>query len=292
MQRRQFLRHGAAIATAVLASKPSRLFASPNAARPALFTVMGVAGEVTRAADLQTAGAGYLVESVSRFLVPDQPEAAFEERLALAAAAPIPVRACNIFLGPRHLRCVGPDADHGQVLAWADTTFRRARRAGVEFIVFGSGRSRQVPEGWAVERADEQFIALLRAMGPVAAAHGMIVAVESLQARECNYLVRLPEVVHVVRSAAHPSIRLLADFYHMAAMEEDPSVLLTAAPWLHGIEIAERDGRTAPGVNGQDFTPWFDVLRRAGWSGPITIEGNWDPTTLAGGFREIARQSS
>jgi len=285
--RRQFL------STASFASLGLALCArSARAATPRpLFSAMGVTAALERAAEVKAAGAGYLVESVGRFLMPEKPEAEFAPMLAAAQAAPLPVVGCNGFLRDPKLRATGPDADHPRVLDFAATAFRRLKQAGGEFIVFGSGGSRRIPEGFPKEKADEQFVALLSAMGPLAAKDGVSVFVEQLQQRECNYLTHLREVAHVVAQANHPNIRALADIYHMTNMGDTPADLERALPWIALMEIAEKEQRTAPGVTGEDFRPFFAVLARGGYRGRITIEGRWNPEQLRNAFAEIARQA-
>ena len=147
------------------------------------------------------------VERVADFLMPDAPDSAFErQRERAAQAAPIPVRGCNVFL-KTGLRCTGPDADHARVLAYAAIAFERLERAGGSFIGLGSSDARRIPEGWPTARADEQFIALLESMAPIAARHHITVSVESAAPEEVNYLNRIAEVVAVVaavESSEHP----------------------------------------------------------------------------------------
>lgn len=256
-----------------------------------MFTAFGVVARLNRAAELKALGAEYLIETVDGLLMPARPESDFVRQLELLEDSPLPVRGCNVFITGSGLKCIGPDANHEAVLERAEVVFRRAQQAGVHCIVFGSAGARHRPEGWPMDQADEQFIELLRRMAVQAEQHDRVVAVEPLQERECNYLTRLGEVLQVVRAVARPSIRAVADLYHMATMEEGPEIIAEAAPFLQCIEIAERDGRTAPGVNGQDFRPYFRALHGAGFSGPITIEGLWTPEQLRDGFEEIKRQA-
>ena len=55
--------------------------------------------------------------------------------------------------------------------------------------------------------------------------------------------------------------------------------------------VAEKEGRTVPGVAGDDFRPFFRVLRESGYQGAISIEGKWDDAQLAPAFAEIAKQA-
>src|SRR5262249_8795906 len=147
--------------------------------RTRLFTAIGLTGSDDRAALGREAGFDYLVGPVSKNLVPDRDDAQFEARLAELKALPLPLRACNVVLRAP-LRVTGPEADHGAIAAYADKVFRRARRAGVERIVFGSADARGVPNGFPHERAREQLVALLKRLGPLAADAGVLLVPENL----------------------------------------------------------------------------------------------------------------
>jgi sugar phosphate isomerase/epimerase len=256
-----------------------------------LFSAVGMSAKLGQAAMVKAAGAEFLTLGVGDLLVPDKPEADFEKLLAQLAAAPLPVLACNGFIRPAHLRCVGPEANHDLILEWSETTFRRMKKAGGKFIVFGSGGARKIPDGWTKEQADAQFVALLKRMGPLAETHGITVTLEQLRAAECNYINRIGEAATLIRAAGHPNIRLLADLFHMASMDDTPADLKAAMDVVVHAEIAEKNGRTAPGINGDDFRPFFRVLREAKYQGAISIEGKWNEAQLASSFAEIAKQA-
>lgn len=257
-----------------------------------LFGAIGITAKIQRAAELKALGAEFIVESVAEFLVPFAPDADFAAHADLARVAALPVRGCNSFLRDPSLICVGPKADHNRVLSYAEVAFRRLRVIGGEYIVFGSNSARRIPEGWNTAKADEQMIAVLRAMGPLAQRHGITVALESLRAQECNYLNHIDEVVSVIRQVAHPHIRVLADLFHMRVMGDTPEQLAAAMPWVGLVEVAERDNRTVPGVAGDDFTPFFQVLARHGYRGLVDIEADGDREQLRKAFSVIAAQAS
>ena len=174
---------------------------------------MGIAGPLDRAAVFKLAGAEFLTAGTGEFLMPDQPDEQFAKQLSPT----LPPRRCRCWRamassGPAHLRCVGPEANHDQVLQWADTAFRRLKLAGGRLIVFGSSRSRELRDGWTKEKADAQFIALLKRMGPLAEKQGVTVAVEQLQASECNYINHIGEAAKLIRAAGHPNIRIARGF--------------------------------------------------------------------------------
>lgn len=289
--RRQFLKTGC-ITAASAAMLP---YLHADTPKKKLFSAIGSSAPLEKAAMIKAAGGEFITEGVSSFLIPDQDEAAFEKNLQKLKASPLPILACNSFLRPTHLRCVGADANHDQVLAWADIAFRRLKRADGKIIVFGSSGARQLRDDWPKEKADEQFVALLKKMGPLAEAQGITVTVEQLHAKECNYINRIGEAATLVRAAGHPNIRVLADLadlYHMAVMDDTPEDLKAALDVVHHLEIAEKADRTMPGVAGDDFRPFFRVLREGGYQGAVSIEGNWDESQFPKAFQELTKQAA
>ena len=282
MDRRSFIVQSAALLTAGSAAR------GEGGDLP--FSALGACGGLDRAAGIQAAGGGYLEWKVAHGLIPDQPESAWQENLAKAEACPIPIRACNSFLPGSH-RSTGPDADHEKVLRYAETAFRRAGRIGVEIIVFGSSGSRRLPEGFPREKAVEQFTRLLRQMGPMAEQHGITVVIEPLRRKEDNFINTVIQGAEIVELADHPNIRLLADFYHMLQNGEDPEDLKKVGHLLRHCHIAEKEQRTAPGVKGDDFRPFFAALKETGYRGRISIEGKWKVEQLPEAYRTIRQQA-
>lgn len=257
-----------------------------------VFTAMGIASSPEHAAALQRAGASFLTLSTASFLVPDKDDEAFAKQLASIKDAPLPVLACNSFIRPPHLHCVGPDANHDEVLEWADTAFRRLAEAKGKFIVFGSSGARRVPDGFPRAKAERQFVSLLKKMGPLAEKRGVTVVVEQLQEKECNFINRISQAASLIRAAGHPRVRVLADLYHMRVMGDTPDDLRDALDVVAHMEIAEKAERTYPGVEGDDFRPFFRVLHEKGWKGAISIEGRGEPEQWAAAFRTIREQST
>jgi len=259
--------------------------------RKALFSQVGIAAPLDQAAAVKAAGAQFLTVGVDSVLVPDKDQAAFEAMLARVKASPLPVLACNGFIRPAHLRCVGTEANHDEVLKWAETCFTRLKQVGGRLIVLGSAGARKLKDGWPEAKADEQFVALLKRLGPLADVSKITVVVEQLRTEECNYINRLAHAARLIRSANHPRVRVLADLYHMACVGDSPQDLANAMDVVAHVEIAEKKARTVPGVAGDDFRPFFKVLRERGYSGALNIEGRWELEQLAPAFREIARQA-
>lgn len=260
------------------------------AAQAAQLPRLGIQSSLQNAAKIHAAGGQFVGLSVAGFLDPLGPESEFEQKLQDLAQSPLPIYTCNSFIRAKHLRCTGPDANHDEVVAYCEKAFDRAQRARVSHITFGSSGSRNIPEGFDYETAIEQFVSLLKRLGPLAAERGITVSVEQLQSRECNFINRIGEVERVVRAANHPNVRGVADFYHMAAEGDTPEQLASAADIIQHVEIAELEGRRVPGTTGQDFRPYFRVLKKAQYAGAIGIEGRWEISEIEAAFKEIKKQ--
>lgn len=230
---------------------------------------------ITNAQLLAGASLDYVEENVQSFLKPrDDDAAAWSERLAAARRCGRPIETAACFL-PGDLPCVGPQVDRAAIRAWSVTAFARAAEAGLSVIVFGSGGSRRIPDGWDRAEARRQFVDLLRELGPLAAAKGVTLAVEPLNTGECNFITSVDEGGSIVREAAVTGVRLLADIYHMMRDGEGPESIRRNGDLLVHVHVAEREKRTAPGVAGDDLRPYLRALADTGYRGRISIESGW-----------------
>lgn len=244
------------------------------------------------AAVLAASATDFVEENVQGFLAPrDGDAAAWRQRLAAARACGRPILAANCFL-PGDLPCVGPAVDRAAIHAWAEVAFLRAREAGIARIVFGSGGSRRIPDGFDRARARAQFVDLLRELGPLAHAQGICLVVEPLNTGECNFITSVDEGAAIVRDAGVDGVRLLADVYHMLRDGEGPESIRRAGDLLRHVHVAERERRTAPGVAGDDFAPYLRALADIGYAGAISIESGWSDfaAQLPAALAELRRQ--
>lgn len=250
---------------------------------------IGVATSMSNADLLAMNGYNYIEEGVFNFLVPSQSEEVFEKILEKARNLPIPIKACNLFL-PGTLKCVGPDAVHEKILEYSETAFRRANKAGVKIIVFGSGGSRNIPDSFSTEKARSQFVELCKKLAPLAARHNVILALEPLCKQQCNFINLVSEGGKIVEEVNHQNFRLLADFWHMMMEDEGPESIEMYGHLLCHAHIAEKQDRAAPGTHGEDFTPYLKALRNVDYKGMISIEAEWnDMDKTAGSARETIR---
>jgi sugar phosphate isomerase/epimerase len=256
-----------------------------------IFTALGAsAGDFTAMKVVKEAGGDFVTVSTVAFMCPEQPEEVFDANLAKAREVGIQVMACNGFLRGGQHTVVGPKPQHDEAVAWAEIVCRRLAKAGGKYVVLGSSATRKIPDGWTKEQANEQFVALLKRLGPLAQKHGVTIVVEQLRAEECNFLNRIDHLGELIRKTDHPHVKALADLYHMACVGDTPEDLKKNLDVVVHMEIAEKKGRTYPGIQGDDFRPYFRVLAEAGWKGAMSIEGKGEPARMAPAFQEIRKQ--
>ena len=226
---------------------------------------------LANAAVIAPSGLDYIEENVQTFLAPEGPDTEFTARLASCANAARTISVGCCFLPGSH-RCVGPQVDEARLLAYAESAFARARRTGIDTIVFGSGGARAVPEGFSAATAFTQFISMLGKMAPIAARHGVTIVVEPLNRGEVNFINTIDEGAEVVNRVGHPSVRLLADLFHMLRNGETPDAITRHGALLAHAHLAEQETRSAPGIKGDDFRPFLRALRQVGYDRRLSLE--------------------
>ncbi len=241
---------------------------------------------------LQSFGYKYLVENTSRLFSPRTvSESQFQLNLDAIKRSRITVLASNIFI-PGELKVVGPNVDEQAVLEYVGVVFQRAQLAGLKMIIWGSGGSRRVPDGFDHGKAKEQFISIAKKIAALAEKHNIMLAVENLNSTETNFINTLQEALEIAKAVNHKNLRLCADLYHMLREDESPDIIKEAEGYVVYCELAEKEGRTPPGVNGDDFRPYFTALKNIGFDGKIVIECRWKDVGAESGmaYRELQKQ--
>lgn len=232
---------------------------------------------------LYASGFKFIGEAVGRTISPRLSQTAFTDNLEKFKKAKTSLYLCNV-LFPAGIKIVGPEVEEERVLSYLDSVLLRAKQAEVPLIVLGSGGARRIPEDYSHDMAKADFIALCRKMAEVAAQRQIVIAIESLNSTETNFINTLKEATEIVKEVAHSNFRLNADIYHMMKESESPAHIIEAGDLIVHVEIAEKDKRTVPGVMGDDFRPYLQALHAIGYYGPIFIEAR-----IGDAFTEIPR---
>jgi D-psicose/D-tagatose/L-ribulose 3-epimerase len=201
-------------------------------------------------------------------------DAAFEQAAAHIRQAGISTPAANLFL-PATLKVTGPASDPEQQMAYVRKAFARLSQLGTHIVVFGSGGARTVPEGFSKDRAFQQLVDFGRRIAPEARARGITLAVEPLRPQETNIINSAAEGLALVNAIGDPNFQLMIDFYHLASVNEDPSIILRARDHIVHLHMANPTGRVFPRTLAEyDYAPFFAALRQIGYDRRISVEAS------------------
>lgn len=236
----------------------------------------------------QSAGFDY-IETTVVSLLPEANEATFAPVLEKYQATGIPIQACNVFL-PGDLKVVGPEVDQARIKRYVETAMRRVMLVGARVVVFGSGKARHIPDGFDADTAHRQLVDFLRLVADEAEQHEITVVIEPLNRRESNVINSVPEGAALADAVNRPSIKALADFYHMDEENEPLSNIVACKAQLGHIHVADTD-RRAPGTGNYPYTEFVKQVRLAGYDSMISIECRWeDFATEAGPANAYLRE--
>ena len=200
----------------------------------------------------------------------------FEKALGEVNQSPIKVEACNCLL-PGTLKVTGPDVNAQALHDYLEGAFSRAEKLGTKVVVFGSGASRRVPEGFDVPQAWRQIANFLRLCERHAADHGITVVIEPLRSGECNIINYVSEATILASLVQMEHICVLGDTYHMAFGHEGFSSLKMAGALLRHIHVANAIGRLYPTAgDGEKYGELFATLKEMGYEGRVSVEGKCD----------------
>jgi sugar phosphate isomerase/epimerase len=145
---------------------------------------------------------------------------------------------------------------------------------GGQVIVFGSGGARTIPEDFSRDAAIKQIIDFLHLVADAADGTGVTIAIEPLNRKESNVINSVAEAVEIAGQVGRPSIRVLADFYHMDEENEPLSHLVQYEDWIAHIHVADT-GRHAPGTGQYPYETFAGQLQQAGYAGMVSVECRW-----------------
>ncbi len=234
---------------------------------------IGCCAPLEQASPVAAAGFDFL-ECTVVSLKPEADAEAFEPIRRQAEQSPVPIEVCNIFL-PGDLKIVGPAIDEERTDRYLQTALQRVQAMGADTVVFGSGRSRTIPDGFGREQAEEQIIAFLQRAASYAGPLGVVIAIEPLNRGESNIINTVPEALALARRVGHPSVQVLADLYHMQKDAETLANILEAGPYLRHIHVADT-GNGPPGSGSYPYPEFAASLRAAGYTGRVSVECNWN----------------
>lgn len=244
---------------------------------------LGVCTDVKNINEAAEIGFDYLEFSLAKLASLTEEE--YREVCDIVDNAPIKVEACNGML-PGDIKVVGEQVNAQIIHDYLDRAFARARRIGAKVVVFGSGASRRVPDGFDTSVAWRQIGNYLRMVQRHAMENDITVVIEPLRAVECNIMNYVSEATLMASLIQMPNIAVLADTFHMAMGSEPLSALTMAGSLLKHVHIANAIGRKYPKTgDGERYQEIFETLKEMGYEGRVSVEAGCED------FSREARQA-
>ncbi len=174
----------------------------------------------------------------------------------------------------------GPDADHSFIEQYVTKGMERFKSIGGEVAVLGSGKARNIPEGFDFAKGEEQFIELLRMVGDIAAKYGIKIAIEPLQTKETNLINTVQQSLDIIARCGHPNVCTLADFYHVFQNGETLDAVENAGELLIHTHLARANPDRQMPRTEEDYEAckrWANALKKCGYNARMSLEGSFKP---------------
>ncbi len=183
-----------------------------------------------------------------------------------------------------------------QMMAWtpeyADSLFENAIKRvlplGVKYMVIGSGKARSFSEDMTYDQAYEKFSDMLRRYGAIAEHYGVDIVIEPLCKQESNLINYVTEAADLCRDVNHPRVCCLADFYHLAKLDEPYSHIADCKEYVRHIHLRNTAAQLPLAADEAEMREMAAALKAAGYDGRCSMEGGSD-IDLATAIKEASR---
>lgn len=184
------------------------------------------------------------------------------------------VPACNCMF-PYAMRVTGSDCSLDKISEHIEKTFYNSSVLGVKNFCLGSGYQRHIEPSDDYDTCLSQFMEVVNLVADKACEYGITVAVEPLNKGETNLINTVAEGAKLVSEINKPSLKLMADTYHMYIENESLDIIKKCAEDIVHVHIANPVGRLYPAPNdGVDYNAVFGVLKKIEYDGNVSVEGN------------------
>jgi sugar phosphate isomerase/epimerase len=149
----------------------------------------GWCGTPDKAAAMQAAGLDYIELQLVPLRIEE--DAAFADAKSRVRDLPLPSPVVS-YLFPHDLRMVGPAVHEDRARAYIERVVELMSAAKATHVVYGSGWTRNIPEGFDETQAHEQFLRALQWCGAAVGSIGATLVIEPLNRKEsnhCNHVV-------------------------------------------------------------------------------------------------------
>ena len=232
----------------------------------------GLCTDIKNVKEVEALGFDYIEGKLNQFAL--YPQAEFDSVLELFSTSLIKMETACLLL-PKSMVVIGDKYSEEELISYLNVAFARMDKLGSKLVVFGSGKSRVVPENQSWQESFKELVSVTKLIGKIAADHGISIAIEPLNRNETNLINSLCEGAALQACVNLDNVGLLADAYHMRAEGEDMSRIITCSPLMH-THIALKEGRVYPTYKCEEVEEFFTYLKRAGYDNRMSIEGKSD----------------
>lgn len=232
---------------------------------------LGIGGDYEKVTMVKAAGFDYFEYNVAQLSkLSDEQYEAFKKRVD---EEKFYAESMCVMLPPE-IKVTGENIDlNKEVVPYLKLVIERAHGLGCKKFVFGSSRSRNMPEGfWDRRKAYDQIVEFLRLAGDMMAPYGMEIVIEPCPNPDNNILNFVAEGHYVMKLVDRPNVKLLADTYLMQSNFESLGEIPAYVSALDHIHISSPDRQIPYEGDGFDYTEMFDNIRKSGYDSSITIE--------------------
>jgi sugar phosphate isomerase/epimerase len=155
----------------------------------------------------------------------------------------------------------------------------RAAQLGVNYYIFGNGKTRSLPEEGDVQAAKDKNLVFIRMLADIAGDKGITVLIEPLGPRVSNVVQSIPEAVNYIEEIGKPNLGTFLDYRWFVDRQHPFSMIEDFGKHIRHVHIDNPTTpfphRVIPRVDdGHDYTPLFDALKKIDYQGIISIEAN------------------
>ena len=201
-------------------------------------------------------------------------DAAFDTCRNTLKATELPCPTFNL-LFPGTLKLLEDSTTDEEIRTYLELALSRVECLGGQIVVFGSGRSRNRPDGMPYGKAFRRLVDVTKMAGDTAKRHGITIVIEPLNRKECNMINSMAEGAALVSATDHENVSLLSDYYHVTLDHEPVSDIERLTGVCH-VHIATTKGRLVPTVYDEGYETLVKALKATGYSGMISVEGKSD----------------
>jgi D-psicose/D-tagatose/L-ribulose 3-epimerase len=199
----------------------------------------------------------------------------FDKILNLARQAGIRYHAANGLMPP-DIKTAGPEMDLQKIEEYCEKIFYRMSCLGIQYAVFGSGKSKNLPEGYPKEKGYQDLQKSSCLMARLAVKHNITVVMEPLAYGEVNIINTVEEGYSFIKRVDNPNLKLLADIYHVYRNEEPLTWGKDLMCSLKHVHFSDPRARKCAHEADEYSEKFADFLKRSGYNGSVSLEGGYD----------------